>query len=67
MDAPALAHPTDQTLHAYGLDKLDGASVGTVGKHLASCPECRHRVSELASDSFLSRLRGAVDGLPDIR
>ena len=35
---PQSPHPTDQTLHAYGLGKLDDASAESVNKHLESCP-----------------------------
>ena len=31
-------HPTDQTLHAYGLGKLDDASAGSVNRHWRSAP-----------------------------
>src|SRR5271155_2324792 len=63
MDAAAV-HPSDQTLSAYGLGKLDDASAGSVNKHLESCPDCRRRVAEISSDSFLGRLR-EVQGRPD--
>ncbi len=56
--APAL-HPTDQTLSSYGLGKLDDAAAESVHQHLESCPECRRRVAELPSDSFLGRLQDA--------
>ncbi len=52
-------HPTDQTLHAYGLGKLDDVSSASVSKHLESCPSCQRRVAEVSSDSFLGQLRGA--------
>jgi anti-sigma factor RsiW len=66
MDAPARLHPTDQTLSSYGLGKLDDASVEAVNQHLESCPDCRRRVAELSSDSFLGRLRAAnAQGRPD--
>ena len=55
---PAL-HPTDRTLHAYGLGKLDDASAESVNQHLESCADCRRRAAEMSSDSFLARLRDA--------
>jgi serine/threonine protein kinase len=55
---PAL-HPTDQTLQSYGLGKLDDAAAESVHQHLAGCPDCRRRVAEITSDSFLGRLRDA--------
>jgi len=58
-------HPTDQTLRAYGLGKLDDVSCGSVSKHLESCPDCRRRVAEMSSDSFLGRLRDA-QGSPEM-
>ncbi len=57
-------HPTDQSLHAYGLGKLDDALAESVNKHLESCEDCRRRVAELSSDSFLGRLQDA-QGRPD--
>ena len=57
MGATAAVHPTDQTLQSYGLGKLDDASAESVNKHLESCPDCRRRVAEMSSDSFLGRLR----------
>ena len=57
MNAPQAIHPTDQTLQAYGLGNLDDLLVDVVSKHLDSCPDCRGRVAELSSDSFLGKLR----------
>ena len=59
MNAQPSPHPTDQTLYAYGLGKLDDAAAGSVHRHLEACPDCRRRVAELSSDSFLGRLRDA--------
>ncbi len=59
MNAPQALHPTDETLHAYGLGNLEGSSADSVEAHLEGCPACRHRVAELSSDSFLGRLRNA--------
>ncbi len=57
MDARFLSHPTDRTLRAYGLGKLDDDSAELVHKHLERCPACRNRVAELSTDSFLQRIR----------
>ena len=57
--AASAPHPTDQDLRAYGLGQLDEASAGSVHSHLESCPDCRRRVGEVSSDSFLGRLREA--------
>ena len=59
MDAQPALHPTDQTLHAYGLGQLDDASAESVNAHLEGCPDCRQRVAALTSDSFLGRPRDA--------
>jgi serine/threonine protein kinase/WD40 repeat protein len=55
---PAL-HPTDQTLHDYALGRLDDTAAESVGTHLEGCTDCRRRVAEVSSDSFLGRLRDA--------
>ncbi len=55
----AAVHPSDQTLNAYGLGKLDDASAGPVSKHLEDCDSCQRRVAELSSDEFLGRLQNA--------
>ncbi len=62
MDASNPLHPTSQTLQAYSLGKLDGASAEAVNQHLEGCADCRRQVAEMAPDSFLDRLRGAQAG-----
>ncbi|MGP0069739.1 MAG: protein kinase domain-containing protein [Isosphaeraceae bacterium] len=57
MNASQTIHPTDQTLQSYGLGKLDDLLVEVVSQHLDSCADCRRRVAELSSDSFLGKLR----------
>jgi len=59
MDALGSAHPTDQTLRAYGGGKLDSDSADSVDAHLGVCSDCRQRVAELSADTFLGRLRDA--------
>lgn len=59
MDAPAPEHPTDRTLHAYGLGELDGPTAGAVDRHLDACAKCRRRVGELSGGSFSGRHRDA--------
>ena len=59
MNAQPSLHPTDRTLSAYGLGQLDDAAAGLVHTHLEGCPDCRRRVAEVTSDSFLGRLRDA--------
>jgi serine/threonine protein kinase len=54
-------HPTDQTLSAYGLGKLEEVLADAVGSHLEQCEECRNRVAELSADSFLERAREAQE------
>ena len=57
-------HPTNQTLRAYGLGRLDDASAEAVHDHLEACSDCRRRVADLTSDRSLERLREA-QGRPD--
>jgi serine/threonine protein kinase len=64
MNASQTLHPTDQTLHAYGLGKLDNVTAGSVSRHVESCSDCQRRVALLSSDSFLGRLRDA-EARPD--
>ena len=59
MDAVSSLHPTDQTLNAYGLGKLDDRLAEAVNKHLEQCEDCRKRVAEMSADSFLERVRDA--------
>src|SRR5208337_1366216 len=59
MGATAAVHPTDQTLRSYGLGKLDDPTAESVNRHLESCADCRRRVAELTSDSFLNQLQKA--------
>jgi len=59
MVAPTSLHPTDQTLHAFSLGKLGAASAKAVRSHLHVCAECRQRVAEISSDTFLDRIREA--------
>src|SRR5262245_14924700 len=61
MPAEPALHPPDETLAAYGLGKLtDTATADAVMRHLESCRECRRRLAEMPSDSFLRRVRDAV-------
>ena len=59
MGATAAVHPTDETLHSYGLGRLDLASTESIDKHLEGCAACQRRVAEMSSDSFLDRPRDA--------
>ncbi len=61
MGATGAIHPTDQTLKAYGLGKLDDASASSVTSHLDSCADCQRKVADASSDSFVGRLRKAED------
>ncbi|MFO0960408.1 MAG: protein kinase, partial [Isosphaeraceae bacterium] len=59
MDAAPTLHPTDQTLHFYGLGKLDDGTAEEVNRHLETCNACRQRVAGTSADSFLGRIRDA--------
>ncbi len=67
MDAQPALHPTDRTLHAHGLGKLDDASAESVNAHLVGCPDCRRRVAALSSDGLLGRRRDAGTGTGSFR
>jgi anti-sigma factor ChrR (cupin superfamily) len=41
MGATDAVHPADQTLHWYGLGKLDDASSKMVQKHFGACSDCQ--------------------------
>jgi Putative zinc-finger len=59
MDAASSRHPTDQTISAYALGKLDEMLAEVVTKHLRQCRDCRDRAAVISADSFLARVRGA--------
>jgi serine/threonine protein kinase/WD40 repeat protein len=59
MDTASKRHPSDQSLRSFGLGKLDDASAVAIQEHIVICGDCRARVSELTSDTFLDRLRDA--------
>src|SRR5262245_47880579 len=52
------AHPTERTLHSYGLGKLDAGSAQPVARHLEGCPDCRKWLDAMSADSFLNRVQG---------
>ncbi len=60
-------HPDAEQLTAYLLGKLSWAELERVESHLAGCPDCRSRTSQLEgrADSFVSCLRGAGDTQAD--
>ncbi|HEX3450929.1 MAG TPA: protein kinase [Isosphaeraceae bacterium] len=64
MGAAAPVHPNDQTIQSFGLGKLDDALAASIQRHLESCTDCRRRVAEVTSDSFLGRL-SAAEGRAD--
>ena len=67
MNVQPAAHPTDETLVAYGLGKIDDAGAEAVVRHLEACPACVARVAEMSAGSFVERLRaaGGRDRTPD--
>ena len=56
---PAFQHPTEETLKAFGLGKLEDILSNAVHQHLEGCSPCRSRVSEISADPFLIRIRQA--------
>jgi serine/threonine protein kinase len=65
MNAFPPTHPTDQTLHAYGVGTLEDDLASRVDSHLEDCPDCRRRVAELSGDSFVQRLRAGAASTPE--
>src|ERR1700722_292252 len=59
MDAAQSLHPTDETLRTFALGKLSDLSAEAINEHLMECNDCRKRVAEMSSDSFLQRVRDA--------
>jgi serine/threonine protein kinase len=59
MPVNPVAHPSADTLQAFGLGKLDDATAEGVLRHLESCRDCHAKVASLSDDSFLDRLRDA--------
>ena len=51
------AHPSPEMLSDFALGKLDDAGQLAVSRHIEHCDECRGRVGQISSDSFLDRFR----------
>jgi hypothetical protein len=61
MSASIARHPSDQTLRAHGLGRLEGAAAEAVKAHLEACNECRRRAGEFSTDRFFDGLSGAQE------
>jgi WD40 repeat protein len=61
MPAQPATHPSEETLRALGLGKLDDTEAQAILRHLEICPDCCRKATSLPGDSFLDRLR-AVHG-----
>ncbi len=59
MATPVGAHPSAETLRAFGQGKLDDFAAQGVIDHLARCPACARTVAAQSGDDFLLRLREA--------
>jgi serine/threonine protein kinase len=59
MNAPAAAHPSLESLTAYGLGKADEETIETVHRHLETCEACRRIVEGLSADGLVAGLRAA--------
>jgi serine/threonine protein kinase len=59
MPSPVGAHPSADTLQAFGLGKLDDRAAQGVIEHLAACPACARLVAAQSGDDFLVRVRDA--------
>ncbi len=57
MAAKLTTHPSNETLQALSLGKLDEADAQAALRHLESCPDCCQKAAALPGDSFLNRLR----------
>ena len=59
MATPVGAHPSADTLRAFGQGKLDDFAAQGVIDHLARCAACARAVAAQSGDDFLVRLREA--------
>jgi regulation of enolase protein 1 (concanavalin A-like superfamily)/predicted Ser/Thr protein kinase len=59
VDASVGAHPSADTLRAFGSGKLDDRAAQAVIEHLAGCATCARSVAAQSGDDFLGRLREA--------
>ena len=59
MTPPVGAHPSAETLQAFGLGKLDEFAAQAVIDHVANCPACARAAAARSGDDFLARLRDA--------
>jgi len=57
MDNQVTSHPSDNSLLAFDLGKLDEDRAETVSAHLEHCAQCRKQVESQYGDDFLARLR----------
>ncbi len=57
MPADLTTHPSNESLHALNLGKLDEANAQAVLRHVEICPDCCRKAASLPGDSFLNRLR----------
>jgi serine/threonine protein kinase len=59
MEARRDAHPSADTLRAFGLGQLGDTAEAALITHLENCPDCQKEVAALSGDTFLDRLRQA--------
>src|SRR5437762_12983661 len=66
MSESPLTHPTTEELCALSLGRLGEAELARVSAHLGDCPECCHRIDQLAAaDPLLARLQQSAAGRED--
>ncbi len=58
MPSPEEAHPSDQTLEQYALDRLPEEQTAELEEHLLVCPACQDRLAE--TDAFIQATRQAA-------
>ena len=57
MASHPVRHPSQETLMAYGLGRLDDRSAGAIESHLENCSDCSQYLAGISADGFLAVFR----------